>query len=451
MEIRGFWDKMAHYGIDRQFIVDRSKKKLLLKCDQWPFPFKVGEKPHVRTRLRLYCENCKRHHHLWWGEVRNSLKKDPKSIQEVISFHKDKYCKENRPISNNELEQRLSLLRAKKLVHPETVIPQHLLDMVKHQKANKVKQLWDEIERLGGEVRELIYERKGIFSFKIITPITGYLSSGTKDEIINLVKNDCEIAYNAKCPFCDCRISLDRDNFGLGTCPHCLAVFGSIAKNFADESLKLLESVTGGDGVYTLLLNWDEKFHYNYDTGMVWIDMQWILKNLKNFDAPDAPDASVKDIQEIEIPLFEDEEAFEDGENIRPAKCSECIHRLETHYRGWGAGAYSFCIYPNHHDQYQDKIGFELEAKIERLRDHSEYPEGVVWNIFLSRFIKSQFIHLGDEDLRGYFVDESKFVENICPNFKLDRDGFYLKGNGGYLILKGHTKIRFGEFLKRIQ
>ena len=87
-------------------------------------------------------------------------------------------------------EERLRVLRAKKLIDPTVKISDNLIRMVKLKQPENVRKFWDELESLGAEVRELIYEGNKMWGFKIYTDEGGYLDYGTKREILDLVKGD---------------------------------------------------------------------------------------------------------------------------------------------------------------------------------------------------------------------------------------------------------------------
>lgn len=87
-------------------------------------------------------------------------------------------------------EDQLRILSAKKIIDPTIKIPEGLIRMVKLKQPKKICEFWNELESLGAEVRELIYEGNGVFGFKIYTKIGGYLDYGTKEEIFELVKRD---------------------------------------------------------------------------------------------------------------------------------------------------------------------------------------------------------------------------------------------------------------------
>jgi hypothetical protein len=48
-----------------------------LQCD------KIKKKPHVKTKLAIYCNACGRPHHLHFGEFKNALV-EAKCLQDII-------------------------------------------------------------------------------------------------------------------------------------------------------------------------------------------------------------------------------------------------------------------------------------------------------------------------------------------------------------------------------
>ena len=89
-----------------------------------------------------------------------------------------------------DVEDRLRVLRAKRLVDPEVTIPEKLVEIVRNKLPERVQKLWRQLEAEGIEVRELVYEGKGVFGFKIVTDVGAYLDWGTKEEILDLVRRD---------------------------------------------------------------------------------------------------------------------------------------------------------------------------------------------------------------------------------------------------------------------
>lgn len=90
----------------------------------------------------------------------------------------------------NNPETQLRMLRAQKLIDSSVKIPEELIEKVKAGKSQFIRDLWNELEELGAEVRELEQESDGYIGFKILTPVATYLDIGKRKEIIALVKRD---------------------------------------------------------------------------------------------------------------------------------------------------------------------------------------------------------------------------------------------------------------------
>lgn len=88
-------------------------------------------------------------------------------------------------------KERLQIIRAKKLIDPSIIIPEQLVEWVKNSGDEKTQLFWSELEDLGVEVRELVYDRDyRLWGFKIVTNKGMYLDYAKKSEIIKLVKRD---------------------------------------------------------------------------------------------------------------------------------------------------------------------------------------------------------------------------------------------------------------------
>jgi len=90
-------------------------------------------------------------------------------------------------------ERKLRALRAKRLVDPSVVIPESLIQIVKNKQPKQVQRLWKELELLGVDVRELVYEGEGFFSFKIYLPSGGYLNCAHRKDIIAFCKKEMSV------------------------------------------------------------------------------------------------------------------------------------------------------------------------------------------------------------------------------------------------------------------
>ncbi len=85
-----------------------AKESVLISITQFTPFLKDLPKPGKRAKVRIYCNNCGRHHHLRWGEFQNSLHLEnvvkrrhhypgrghppPASLQDIIDIYAFKYC-----------------------------------------------------------------------------------------------------------------------------------------------------------------------------------------------------------------------------------------------------------------------------------------------------------------------------------------------------------------------
>lgn len=172
-----------------------------------------GKTQAGRDRFEFYCKDCSTNFwynfHWFYHDKLNFLKHDAQEAKlfcDAINNQNLQKLTDSKVLINQIIsalcncdpniaevidpERELRILYAKRLMDPSIVIPEKLLELVKHTQPKKVKELWEELEALGAEVRELVYEGRGIFGFKLYTDKGAYLDYGTKSEIIDLVKDD---------------------------------------------------------------------------------------------------------------------------------------------------------------------------------------------------------------------------------------------------------------------
>ncbi len=172
-----------------------------------------GKTQAGRNRFKFYCTDCSQefwyNFHWFYHDNLPFLKyndQEARSFCNAINGQSLEKLTDNKTLINQikdavcncdpnlaeviDPEKELRILYAKRLLDPSIAIPEKLLELVKHSQPKKVRDLWEELEALGAEVRELVYEGRGIFGFKLYTDKGGYLDYGTKSEIINLIKSD---------------------------------------------------------------------------------------------------------------------------------------------------------------------------------------------------------------------------------------------------------------------
>ncbi|SMF27278.1 hypothetical protein [Pseudobacteriovorax antillogorgiicola] len=173
----------------------------------------TGKTQAGRVRFEFYCTDCSSkfwyNFHWFYHDKLHFLKYDAqeaKSFCEAINNQNLERLTDSKVLVDQIMdalcncdpniaevidpEKELRILYAKRLLDPSIAIPEKLSELVKHSQPKKVRELWEELEALGAEVRELVYEGRGVFGFKLYTDKGVYLDYGTKSEIIELIKND---------------------------------------------------------------------------------------------------------------------------------------------------------------------------------------------------------------------------------------------------------------------
>jgi hypothetical protein len=82
------------------------QKPLIREITEFSPDLKNMSKPGRRVRVRIFCQNCQRHHILHFGEFQNALsdkprkphnlgygKPVPESLQGILDFYSHKYCR----------------------------------------------------------------------------------------------------------------------------------------------------------------------------------------------------------------------------------------------------------------------------------------------------------------------------------------------------------------------
>jgi len=343
-------------------------------------------------------------------------------------------------------------------------IPPELIEQAKQYSGDKAAALWKELEAMGDiEVRELQYEgshgKKDIFSFKIITPIHNYLDTGSKEDIIELVKNDIKTAASAFCPECKQQVNYeDRDCLGIMISP-CGSLMGSIPANFARFSTQFVQEKYGFQGIYSVLSNWENLYHHDYDTEYDWL----LLEKMKLEKIPSVAVTIAKPLTSTStctkrIPIFgsweEDDDIkglydtfIEDAADDRyfsAPNCHHCKYCLEVKDNGSLFDNSYFCVYPVEKNDYN--IGIELSFEIETLKGYREDHEGIIKNAFMRALLSDmKGVDSLTRDLEGKLSPPfNKFHGPICPEFDIDLEHLDLEDNGGPFRIVGEVDIVFG-------
>jgi hypothetical protein len=186
-----------------------SKPSTIVEIKEFSFSLADLPRPGKRAKARIFCEICRRHHHLHWGEMRNAItRKGADSLQAIINAYGWKYCL--RPSDRFlMLDRALSnLVNALESMHPDVFV----IDASKRGRDS--------------------------FQLKLQTPIATYLDEGGFDDWIELVRRDIQAIQEFRCLFCHAQLPWRPSN-AVETCLSCRARFGSIQR--------LLEQVSAMD------------------------------------------------------------------------------------------------------------------------------------------------------------------------------------------------------------
>ena len=405
--------KLSELGIGKQYLVEKNKKHVVLECNEWPFPFKIEKKPFLKTLLKLYCTDCLTYHMLTWGEVKLGLESLPLTAQALINLYAYKYCTKIKDSSSNLVNPAdlLSVCNARKVADPRFEIPEHLVSMAKNLKSQRLQKLWKDMEAQGVDVRDVAYEGKGIYTCKFVTPIGGYLISGSKEELIAVIEEDIEAFHSCRCPFCDQTYDpLSRDFLGNGTCLSCAALVGSIGKNLANCVTQEIQSRVDPNLFLVALRFWDDIYHDCPKTGYAWIDINGIAKKAGQWAFPSYEHKK----DDVQTTLF----YFEDDDTERIAGCRYCERRLEAYsHRHQVADLY--CNPCEDIGNFEKVVSFEFGFK-QHFRFDSEEPlENIIWDAIFDQFL-SLFIDCRDISLKGFCPQKGRHYSGICSRFVLD-------------------------------
>jgi hypothetical protein len=344
-------------------------------------------------------------------------------------------------------------------------IPPELIEEAKKYSGDKAAALWEELEAMGDiGVRELIYEgrhgKKDIFSFKISTPLHTYLDTGSKEDIIELVKNDIKTATSAFCPACKQKVNYeDRDGPGNMISP-CGSLMGSIPANFASFSTQFVQEKYGFQGIYSVLSNWENLYHHDHDTEYDWLLLEKMkLKKIPSVAMTLAKPSMSPRISTKRIPVFGSWEEDDDINSLynkfikneaedmyfSAPKCTHCKYCLEVYDCGRFSDHSHFCVYPVEKKDYN--IGIELSFEIETLKGYREDHEGIIKNAFMWELLSDmKGVDCQTRDLEGKLSPPfNKFDGPICLEFDIDLKHMDLEDNGGPFRIMGEVDIVFGH------
>lgn len=368
--------------------------------------------------------------------------------------------------NNNSPYDILSILRARQLAGIPVEIPPELIEQAKQYSGSKAAKLWEEIESMGIEVREMHYEGKhhgdDIYGYKICTPIGSYIGSASKDAIIELAEQDIEAAASAACPACDRKINYeDRDGSGNMVCP-CGSIMGSIPTNFAEFAVELIMREYGLEGVYTTLFCWDGLYHHDSVTEYDWL----LTKNMQLKNLPDVavtiakPSISSHTCTKC-MPVFGSWEETEDINNLydkfinglekaidlfRIPSCSHCRYCIEVKDYAYNGISSHFCVHPVEKNNFIEKIGIELSFEREHLRGYQENNEGIIKNAFMDILLSEmRTVENQTREFEGKIASPfDNFYGPVCQEFDLDTEHCDLEKNGGPYSIVGEVSVVFG-------
>ena len=338
------------------------------------------------------------------------------------------------------------------------------------QRKEKTENLRKKLEEIGAFVIELYYEGRGLYVFKIATPIATYLTSGTEEEIISLCEEDFITARKAKCYFCKHPINYDeRDGLGILQCK-CGTIIGSIPENFAEFATEVISEKYGINGIYTILLNWKNYYFQDTETNYSW------LFPIKKVEVPtvelvsEHPSCNVQ--TKARIPVFgmweEDENVdilykkFLNGEEFEHndclfdlPNCSHCKHStkiiddsnaiigVDTPF--WNQET-SICTYPILGHRFVEELGIELCFEPEKIRGYQCNSRGIIKNKFLDLLLNNMKVVDRQDRSREGKVGEpfNDFHGPICPAFDFDEDHIDMENNAGHLRVIDSIGINFG-------
>lgn len=357
-------------------------------------------------------------------------------------------------------DSQMSLLRAQSLAMGTPVqYPAELIERAKKNKEQRIRDLWEKLEKMGIEVHELVDEGRGIIGFKISTPITTYLDFGTSKEILELARMDIELAKQARCYFCHNPINYHtRDFFGNLSCPACGAFCSFIPENIGKKVMPAIYDHFGYEGLRMVLQNWDGWYSFDDEAGCSWLNLSQVEDTINSTKplsilGPETDNLHSK----LEVPFFSwwEEEDDDDDDEVKFSTCFLCCYRgtimdergviLGVENGSGNVWESHVCLYPHRAEEvFPEKF---LRFQPERLRGYQEIDDAIVWNVFMGKFIE-QFSDVSNQsrDLEAFYPEmDEKFHGPICPRFKLDTEHWDLEEQGGSYRVKGNTVAEFGR------
>ncbi len=361
----------------------------------------------------------------------------------------------------------LSLLRARRLAGMPVEIPPELIEQAKQYSGDKAAKLWDELESIGIEVREIYDEGKSVYGYKICTPIRCYMGYASKNDIIGLAKHDIKAAANASCPGCNQKINYaNMDAAGVMVCP-CGSMVGSIPTNLAARAVMLIQRDYGLEGIYTVLRYWDDLYFNDYKT-----EYDWLLIEKMKFKLKQLPDVAVTIKKPStsssnctkRIPVFG---AWEDTDDTTTLEklynnfvnglgskshlfsipcCTHCKYCIEVHEYSYYSNDFNYCVHPVEKSNFIERMGIELSFDDEELQRYQENNEGVIKNAFMNALLSDLIqVDIQTRDLEGKVLSPfNNFQGPICSEFDLDKEHPDLEENRGPFRIVGEVSVAFG-------
>ncbi len=361
----------------------------------------------------------------------------------------------------------LSLLRARQLAGMPVEIPPELIEQAKQYSGDKAAKLWDELESMGIEVREMHDEGKGVYGYKICTPIRCYIGCASKHDIIELAEHDIKAADSASCPGCHQKINYaNMDTAGIMVCP-CGSMVGSIPTNLAARAVMLIQKDYGLEGIYTVLRYWDDLYFNDYKTEYDWLLIEKMKLKLKRL--PDVavtikkPSTSSPNCTK-RIPVFGSWEDTDDNTTLEKLydifvnglgtkshlfsipSCTYCKYCIEVHEDSYYSNDFHYCVHPVEKASFVERMEIELSLDDEELQRYEVNNEGVIKNAFMNALL-SDLIQVDSQtrDLEGKVLSPfNKFHGPICPEFDLDKEHLDLEENRGPFRIMGEVSVAFG-------
>ena len=294
------------------------------------------------------------------------------------------------------------------------------------------------------------YHGNGVFSLKIQTPVTVYLSSGTEADWVRQIKADIKAVEDAACPFCGTKVKMDIAPEQPG-CRKCKA------KNSHDPKSLLTTlgyDCLSPDEALHVLANMGDFFRENSARHLWWGRTATDLAEAAGsmLSSVTGPDDSAS---EGELPLLVDtdvtprenidamrsttsvDEVVRIAQNCEEGclslpNCRFCVHAVdvtdnsdaiigvETSY--W-YNATSMCVYPLNGAELKDAHPNAFDFEPEKIRGYRTNEDGILKNVLVSQVL-SDLSEVNDRcrGLEAKAEEPFGFFGPICRNFELNEN-----------------------------